>query len=170
MPHEVKCPTCRQISKRPTIAVDGYLINIGLIRAIDNYLIYENEIFKKKFGQSLNCIDCSKCNAKFDTLSNYHHHIRGDSGHLKCRESLILCYHCRNPIVITLCIDGICKSCINSFYQINSHYIPDNWDDPSPIELDNLIPPIIDLSENGDRSVIDEWNEPVPLAAVTVWD
>jgi hypothetical protein len=163
--HEVKCPTCRQISIRPTIAVDGYLINIGLLRAVDNYLIYENEIFKKKFGQSLNSIDCSRCNAKFDTLSNLHHHIRGDNGHSKCPESLILCSHCRTPTVRTLCVDGICKSCINSFNQINSHYIPDHWDDPLPLTPNN---PIIDWNEPVIN--IDDWNDPVPLAAVTAWD
>jgi len=189
--HEVKCPTCRQISTRPTIAVDGYLINIGLLRAIDNYLIYENEIFKKNFGQSLNSIDCSKCNAKFDTLSNLHHHIRGDSGHSKCRESLILCHHCHTPTVRTLCINRICKSCINSFNH--SHHIPDHWDDPLPlipnnpiidwnepvinrddwndhlplaaVTPNNYIPPIIDLSEDWDN-----WDNPVPLASETVWD
>ena len=168
--HDVKCPTCRQISKRPKVAVDGYLINIGLLRAVDNYLIYENEIFKKKFGQSLNSIDCPKCNTKFDTLSSLHHHIRGDKGQSKCPESLILCSECHTLTTRSLLIDGVCQNCynqINSYNQINRryhNYIPNHWDDPVPLTpvLDNLIPPIIDLS--------DDWDNPVPLAAVTAWD
>ena len=109
--HEVKCPTCRQISRRPSVAIDGYSINMGLLRAADSFLTYENDIFKKMFNQSLNAIECQKCNQQFDTLSNLHHHMRADPGHNPCPESKIVCTSCRILTFRRNIINDKCTSC-----------------------------------------------------------
>jgi len=124
--HEVKCPTCRESSRRPLSAIEGYSINMGLIRAIDNYLIFENTIYKNIFGQSLKPIECSKCRMQLDTLSDLHHHLRGDTGYNNCPESLVLCLQCKTLCTRkTLTPTNICEKCYIS-NQINV------WDRPPP--------------------------------------
>lgn len=110
--HEVKCPTCRQTSRRPANASEGYSINMGLLRAADSYLTYEDEIFKKTFNMSLNAIECQKCNSRFDTLSNLHHHMRADPGHIPCPESKVVCTNCRILTVRSNIINDKCTNCV----------------------------------------------------------
>lgn len=124
--HEVKCPTCRESSRRPITAIEGYSINMALIRAIDNYLTFENNIYKNIFGQSLKSIECPKCGMQLDTLSDLHHHIRGDSGYDHCPESLVLCLQCKTLHARkTLTSTNICEKCyINRRINV--------WDRPPP--------------------------------------
>ena len=139
--HQVKCPTCRETSRRPAKAAEGYAINMALMRAVDNYLTYENEIFIKYFEHSLKLIECQKCDANFCTLSDLHHHMRGDPSHIPCPGASVPCIQCKRLNIRKTLTNGLCEFC-------NIHNNPpDTWDEPTPHE----IPPNV-------------WDNPAPIA------
>ena len=135
--YTVKCPTCRESSARPLTDDEGYAINIPLMRAIDNFLTYENSIFIKYFEHSLKPIECSKCNSYFDTLSDLHHHIRCDEGYIQCPESYVLCLQCKKLNKYKDLIKGICDIC-NACYN-------------DSVDCDN--------QQHDHNILIDEWDE-----------
>ena len=111
--HLTVCPICKKKSPRHYKAGDTYSINMPIMRVVDSFLIQENTIFMDHFGIQLKPITCFQCMYDFDTLSDLHHHLRGDKGYTSCPESTLFCPGCNDFTQRKFLINVGCVKCSN---------------------------------------------------------
>jgi hypothetical protein len=108
------------VSARPKKAADGYTINMLGLRIIDAYFTHESTHFTKLFSATLKPVTCEKCDSEFETLSDLHHHLRGDTGYTPCSYSQIPCQRCHKLVMQNIITDGSCTTFCSSCLDITN--------------------------------------------------